>query len=799
MGKHNQQRLEQEMIDLGQQRYWKRVRRAKETNLESTTSVGQHLLANSVTSLTDAIKRWIKEAKKAPGRRHRALEHMEMLPPDVIAGLTARCVLDCVSTERKIVGTANVLGRLLEHEIKFRQLKEEQPSLWSQIQRNLDKYKSAETKARFVNKTAKFHDLVLHSWDRKVCISVGLTCIELMRQSTGVIDVITRNDRRGKSYTSVVASDGLIKWLKDSHNHNEILNPVWLPMVEKPVDWNNPWIGGYQSASMVRKPLIKTDDKAYLEELALSDMKEIYKSCNILQRTGFRINKFADNLLRHCWDKSLPIGGFPTSENDLVPNKPADIDTNTESRREWRRAAARVHFENERQKSKRITVAKALQLSSKYGNETMYYTVSLDKRARGYYNQHPLQPHASPYIRSLLELYSGKPITDQGLRWLYIDAANKWGLDKEPFETRIAFVEDNMSLIRSVGEEPISNMAWSDADNPFGFANACHDIYKLHKIGSKYLSHHPVGIDSTNQGLGIIGLVMQDEAIASLANITDSPAPQDPYKDVADGTRRLLYLDEENPYAKTWLDFGIDRKTTKRPTMTLSYGSTLFSCREYTADWFYDQLKAGRENPFGTETYRPCYYLAGKIWESIGSVVGSALDFMSWLRSVAEMCIEYEVIPRWWTPQGFPVKMEYAKQSKYAVKTLVNGRILNHRINVPKSGANRRKTVNAIVANFVHSLDGIGGILGRSVNYSYDLGVKDIFAIHDEVNIHASNVDTFSRAVRRATVDIFSEDQLTLFANSINVLLPAGVEVPPLPPRGSLDVTKVLDSRYYWN
>ena len=799
MGKHNQQRLEQEMIDLGQKRYWKRVRRAKETNLESTTSVGQHLLANSVAELTDAIKRWIKDAKAAPGRRHRALEHMEMLPADVIAGLTARCVLDCISTERKIVSTANNIGRILEHEIRFRQLKEEHPSLWTQIQRSLDKYKSAETKSRFVNKTLKYHDLVMHSWDRKVSISVGLTCIELMRQSTGVIDVVTRKDPRGKSYTSVVPSDDLLKWLKDSHSYNEILNPVWLPMVERPVDWNNPWIGGYQSASMPRRPLVKTDDKAYLEELALSPMSEIYKSCNILQRTGFRINKFADSLLRHCWDRNLPVGGFPTSENDPVPNKPSDIATNMDARRDWRRSAAKVHFENERQKSKRITVAKALQQASKYKDETLYYTTSLDRRARGYYIQHPLQPHASQYVRSLLEFSSGKPITEGGLRWLYIDAANKWGLDKEPFEARIAFVEENMSLIRSVGADPTSNMVWADADNPFGFACVCNEINKLHENGSKHISHHPVGIDSTNQGLGIIGLVMYDEVIAAMANITDSDAPQDPYKNVADGTRKLLYLDASNPYSKTWLDFGIDRKTTKRPTMTLSYGSTLFSCREYTAEWFYDQLKTGRDNPFGDETYRPCYYLAGKIWESIGSVVGSALDLLSWLRAVAELCIEHGVIPRWGTPQLFPVKMEYLKQSKYAVKTLVNGRILNHRINVPTSEANRRKTVNSIVANFIHSLDGLGGILGRSLNLSYDRGVTDVFAIHDEVDVHASNVDVFGLSVREATAEIFMEDQLTLFANSINVLLPAGVEVPPMPARGSLDVTKVLNSKYYWN
>jgi DNA-directed RNA polymerase len=797
--KIKQSRLEQEMVDLGIARYNHKVKRAAETNLESTTGVGQRLLSESVSLMTDHLKSWLKTASAAPGRRHRAHEPLSQLPPDVVSGLTARCILDCISTERKIASMANTIGRTIEDEIKFRHIKENEPALWEQIQRSIDNFKSSKTKSKFINKTINYHDLVIPSWDRKISVSVGLTCIELFRQATGTVEIITRTDQRGRAYTIVLPTDDLVDWFKNCHEFNESLNPVWMPMVERPVDWTNPYIGGYQSTGIRRKPIVKTYDKAYLDELAACDLGEVYKSVNILQRTGFRVRGFNAELYKHCWHNNLPIGGMPTAENEPLPPKPADIKTNKDSRIAWRRAAARVHFNNERQKSKRIQTARTCQLLDKFTDETFYYVVQGDHRFRGYYLGHPLQPHAAPCVRYNLEFDQGMKINDEGLKWLYINTANKWGLDKEPYEKRIKWVEENLELVERVGRDPVGEMIWADADDPFGFASSCHEILNFRNNGSDYISHMPVGLDGTNQGLGIIGMLMRDVDLAKECNVLDSKVPGDPYRSVSDNTRRLLYEDVNNEYAKKWLEFGVDRKTTKRPTMTLSYGSTLYSCREYTVEWFYEQLKSGKENPFGAETYRPCHYLADQIWQSISEVVGSALVLMSWLRSVARLCVEYDVIPRWTTPQGFPVKMRYEKQNKYAVKTLVNGTVLNHRINIPNGQANMRKTINAIVANFIHSLDGIGGILGRTLNMGYDAGIMNVFAIHDEINVHASNVDKLGRCVRESTAEIFSENILDQFAQTVSVLLPPEADMPQLPVTGKLNIDDVKCSKYYWN
>ena len=46
-------------------------------------------------------------------------------------------------------------------------------------------------------------------------------------------------------------------------------------------------------------------------------------------------------------------------------------------------------------------------------------------------------------------------------------------------------------------------------------------------------------------------------------------------------TLELLEEQEDSIYKDIWLDYGIDRKTTKKVTMCIVYGLTQFSCRKY--------------------------------------------------------------------------------------------------------------------------------------------------------------------------------------------------------------------------
>jgi hypothetical protein len=91
--------------------------------------------------------------------------------------------------------------------------------------------------------------------------------------------------------------------------------------------------------------------------------------------------------------------------------------------------------------------------------------------------------------------------------------------------------------------------------------------------------------------------MLRDPVGGAATNLVPAERPQDIYGKVAEQvTKRLqetVYVDHTGdytamgperdmiPYAHKWLDFGIDRKITKRPVMVLPYGGTFTSCRGY--------------------------------------------------------------------------------------------------------------------------------------------------------------------------------------------------------------------------
>ena len=791
--------LEREMVEAGKSRYWSAVHKAKEMGIESTTPPGQRLLAEAVTLMGNALIEWMDEAESKPGRMHRAHKYLTELTPGVIAAITARCVIDCVSQNKLITATAIHVARLLEDEIKFQYIQEHEPALWRHVHRNMDRHKSYETKAKFIKNTARYNDIHLGSWPKKDAVSVGIVCIELLRQSTGIIEIVTRGDSRGRSRTLVRPSPELLDWLKASHEKCSLIKPLYLPMVTKPKDWAPNKQGGYLSPTLSPRGIVKAHNRNYIKEVNALDMPKVYRAINGLQKTPFVIDQDLAAVMRHFWDNGYAVGGLPSSEDKPLPSKPLDIAENAKSRKDWRREAARIHFDNERQQSKRLQVSKVLYLADKFQSTPIYYCHEMDFRSRDYPVASFLHPQGPDWARSMLRFARGVPITDDnGVSWLAVQAANKWGYDKVSFNDRVRWVEENEKMIRAVAKDPFRNMEWCDADSPWHFLAAAREWSAFLDSGLGFVSSLPVSQDATTQGLQIYAKLLLDPVAGHATNVLPRDTPGDIYQDVADLVIQKLKVSTD-PYASTWLSFGITRKTTKRQTMTLTYGAVFYSCHEYTVEWFYDQLSEGRTNPFGDETYSPCRFLATLIWEAIGEVVQSAQVGMAWLREVARIFMENDTTIKWYTPNGFLVQMDYPNMRKHEVKTSIGPVVRQHRIRVETDERDRRKNVNAIAANYVHSLDGLGGLLGEIVCMSMDQGIEDIMACHDNGSVHAQNAGLFGGCVRQSAVNIFTPDLLTEFREQALHLLPSDVQLPDAPARGNMDLTKVLDSMYYWN
>jgi len=621
-----------------------------------------------------------------------------------------------------------------------------------------------------------------------------------MRQATGLIDIVTKTSRGRKSTTFIKATEELDLWLREAHKYGEALRPVLMPMSEPPIDWSDVYGGGYIGDAFVRqRSLVKTNDSAYLEELSAAPMPIVYRAMNAIQRTPMSVNTRVVDVMRHCWENGLSVGGLPSLKNTPLPTKPLDIATNEASKKTWKQQAAEIYFDNERQQSKRLQVSKVLWLADRYKNKPMFYPHQLCFRARGYPLPYFLQPQGPDWSRSMLQFYKGEDVTEDAESWAAVNIANGWGLDKESFSHRTQWVLDNQDMISSVAKDPLSCMEWTKADEPWKFLAGCFDWRDMLIQGKAYRSRLPICSDATTQGLQIYALLLRDERAGYETNCVQRDKPGDVYQAVADKTIERLRV-SDNPYAPIWLSFGIKRGTTKRQAMTLTYGSTFFSCRSYTAEWFYSELRdKNRPNPFGKETYKPCNYLATLIWDSINDVVGSARAGMDWLREVAEICMDNNSPIRWVTPNGFIVKQDYKRKGKDLVKTMVNGVVRQHRILKDKEELDRRKNINALPPNFIHSLDGLGGLLGATIDLALDQGIHSFSMIHDSYGTHSKYSGLLGGCVREASVQIFQDNILEDFKNQVLRTLPTSVSLPPTPPKGSLRVSELRDSDYYFS
>ena len=790
-----QEDLNAEMLKEGRDRYWSKVRRGQNDEMETYSPVAKRLLGESIIKIQKSIDKWCEDARNGPGRKHRCLEFIDKLPSDLVAALTARTVLDGISMRRTLTSISVRLGQYLEDEDRFRRIQREEPALWKTLFNRTKKHGGYVQRRRFIHKTAKASGVVLPRWTGKVACSVGLVLVELMREATGLIEIRTVKTIFNRSMTMVMATDDLLEWIRKSHAYHEILTPVFLPMVEKPLPWQSIYVGGYHSDSVRRRPLIKSYDKEFLEHLNNCDMPQVFESLGHEQDTAWSINEDIYQCVSHAYEHNHQVGGLPTNQDHELPDRPENWEDPV-AQKNWRKLASETHRINNSDRSKRLQTSKLLHLAQKFRGRAIYFPKQCDFRGRTYDIPSPLNCQGSGVAKALLRFDQGDPIENQKeANWLAVQAANTWGHDKKTFAYRVKWVWENEELFKQIAKDPLGYTQWKDADEPWEFLAAAIELGEFLDQGYGYVSRVPVAQDASNQGLQIYSLLLRDEEAALSTNVLPSQEPQDLYQEVADRvTARLKQSDHH--YAAGWLKFGITRSTTKRQTMVLPYGSTKQSCKDYTIEWFQDMLlRRGVQNPFD-EVFKPCIYLSDLIWDSIGEVVTSARVGMDWLRSVAKICMVNKVNPTWTAPSGFIVKQLYEKQASYEVKTSIGETIRRHRLQRGKGEASPRKHINGICPNYVHSLD--AALKTRVVNACAKAGLSQFAMVHDSYATTAKHSHALYTAIRHCTVEMFTPNLLEMFRNEIQIQLPNSVQLPELPTFGNLDIRKVLESPYYF-
>lgn len=794
-----QSKLDKEMVELGRQRYANRTDKAHRMAAESNTIPGRMLLNRCTTELCKGLALWLAKASSGPGRRHRCLAFLQQIDAEKAAVIASKVVIDALSQERMLTGTCIAVGRAIEDEILLADLAANQPDFLRKVQKRTFKSVGQKFKRRFAREAAKAVDLVTTRWAKADALAVGLLLVEMLAERTNLIEIVTKLNARGRRYCVIQPSKDIRNWIRSCHEYHETLEPMFLPTIEKPLEWNNPWVGGYASLEWKPRPLVKSRSKAYQESLSSSLSSQVYSAVNFVQNTPWTVDHAIVDLVRDCWKEGLAIDGLPPSRDEELPTKPVNIDTDQEARRNWRKAAAKIHFLNESYESQRLLTLKALFVADKMKeHKHLWFPHQLDFRGRGYPLPLFLHPQGVSYAKAMLRFANGKQLkTDSDQYPLYVQVANKWGLDKKPLAERVKWVEESRDLIEQVGRDPWGTKKWLEADEPFAFVAACRELRGMWREGSKFVSSLPIAMDATTQGLQIYSMLLKDPVAALATNVVPSDRPSDPYQFVAEKVIARLRLSDD-PLAKSLLAFGIDRSTTKRQTMTLPYGLTLHSCINYTREWLEDKMRK-QGNPFGLETYKPIALLGKTIWESIGDVVGSAQRGMDFIRACMAVLIEHDVTPYWMTPIGFPVRMRYENYDVITVSTRIGAKAKVLSLRQENGRQSKRKALNGGPANYIHSLDGFGGLLGHTINMCASNGVQNLGSVHDQILCLPADYMKVSSCVREATVDIFSRDLLKEFRDGVLTMLPSSAKMPDVPEYGSLDISKVRDSDYYFN
>lgn len=823
-----QLQLEEEMTKRGAEKYFRDVSKAIETGREEGTAYGQAILSGKIDVLAKAISEWKVETSKGNAARWAiAYNLVKTMDDHTLAFLTLKNVLAGISGLRTLQFVGVAIGTAIEDEARFSQVRETEKKKYEKIVKGAKRRSSYHYKHIYAVRQAERID-EWTKWTRTDRLHLGIKMLDILMATLGLVEITHQKVDKNQSIKYVRALPDTLEWIEKKSDVAALLRPVYEPMVVHPKDWSDPWGGGYISSYIKPLKLVKTKNKAYLEELKHTDMPIVYEAVNALQRTAWQINSQVYKVMQELWDSGSTLGGMPPRMGVEMPPLPHDIDTNEEAKRQYRISAARAHMHNLSLTGQRIGFSITLSIAKRYEKyRRVFMPYQMDFRGRIYAVPH-LNPQGSDAAKGLLRFANGKPLGEEGWKWLAVHGANTAGHDKVSFEDRVNWVLENEDEILAIANNPFDNRGWCgtvgnvEVDKPWQFLAFCFEWKGYAEHGESFVSKLPVSLDGSCSGIQHFSAMLRDESGGRAVNLTPSELPQDVYRLVADrvmeqvqqdlvsGTDDALAHNEEGEayvvegtktLAKQWSEFGITRKTTKRSVMTLAYGSKQYGFKEQLMEDILRPAKyaakAGGVFPFGGDGYKAADYMARLIWTSVNQVLVAASKAMKWLQGAAALAAAEQLPVKWTTPVGFPVMQAYADVSTHRVLTAISGKAVYLTMYKDKEDLDRRKQSQGIAPNFVHSCD--AAHMKLTIVRAKQEGITNFAMVHDSFGTTAGDMETMFRVIRESFVEMYQTvDVLGEFREEIaRQLSEKNLEkLEGLPELGTLDISSILESKY---
>lgn len=201
-------------------------------------------------------------------------------------------------------------------------------------------------------------------------------------------------------------------------------------------------------------------------------------------------------------------------------------------------------------------------VKAELANKPFYFRWAYDKRGRVYSRGYHINIQSSEYHKACLSFSKSVELTDRGWYWLKVDIANAFGLDKELWADRVAYVDENIDAMLSDIE------GWSEKADDKLLAKSALLAYQESLATGK--SNHIVRLDATTSGPQIMSVLTRDVAGMERFNVIGSSVRRDFYTEVA----QAIYNQTRN--SELWGEtpsFKNIRKDIKASIMTYFYNS----------------------------------------------------------------------------------------------------------------------------------------------------------------------------------------------------------------------------------
>ena len=543
----------------------------------------------------------------------------------------------------------------------------------------------------------------------------------------------------------------------------------WLswPMLTPPLTWELNQNGGYLNpgARPAIRRLVASRGGGHGRTLTMHREElgatPALQALNRAQQVPYRLNETVLVVARELMTQRQSVGKFKVSEPLEVPPYTGDPDSEEELKA-WKRESTRLHDENALLIQKNFQTREVLHVAEKVKGQDFWLPWFFDFRGRMYPKAWPSFVQGTDFDKSLIQFAEAGPVVPY---WLAFQVATTWGLTKATMEERQKWVEENLSLIYEVGDDPLSSITlWEAADEPWQFMAACIEYTECVRDGRR-TSSLPIGVDATCSGIQHLAALTQDRSAASLVNVLPTERPADAYKVVAEKANSLL--PEGSPV--------LNRGHVKRVVMTLPYGLTRHSARDYLRE----------EVPKDTMGELTLSELTTAVFcEAIPAVLPGPCAVMANLKAMAKKAIEGKESIVWTSPSGFVVRQAYTKDTTTRVRTLLHGEVIKSKafnLKYVTEDVSLARHQQGIAPNFVHSLD------AALLHLTFCNETRPFTLIHDCVLMRSCDINYIQQRLRREFVTMYELPLLEKFSEDIGVPIPEGTMVNTFEPREALN------------